>query len=177
MHEDHQREQYFFDPPTIERLAGLLAPYQRPLCLCAPTVAEELLRRGRAPRLLEIDARFAHLPGFLRWDLYRPRPLDERFDVIFCDPPFRKVTLAQLFTALRVLCHGDFATPILLCHLADRELDVRGALARFALVPTGVEPGYVSVRPLPENRVMLYANVPLPGPLPAGAGSAGAPPR
>jgi hypothetical protein len=102
MHEDHQREQCFFDPPTIDRLAGLLASYQRPLCLCAPTVAEELLRRGRAPRLLEIDARFAHLPGFLRWDLYRP---------------------------------------------------------------------------LPENRVMLYANAPLSGPPPAGAGSGGAPPR
>ena len=40
MHEDHQREQYFFDPPTIVRLGALVSPYERPCCLCAPTVAE-----------------------------------------------------------------------------------------------------------------------------------------
>jgi hypothetical protein len=158
VHEDHQREQYFFDPPTVARLAALLSRYERPCCLCAPTLAEALQRRGRPARLLEVDERFARLPGFLRWDLYRPQPLAERFDVLFCDPPFRKVTLAQLFSALRVLCQGDFATPLLLCHLASRERDVRGALGRFGLAPTGIEPGYVSVRPVEEHRVMLYAN-------------------
>ena len=166
MHEDHAREQYFFDPPTVARLAGLLLPFSRPLCLCAPTIAEALGRAGRPVRLLEVDERFAHLPGFLRWDLYRPQALDgdadSRPDVIFCDPPFRKVTLAQLFTALRVLCRDDFGAPILLCHLRSRAADVVGALARFGLQPTNVEPGYVTVKPTEENRVLLYANFALP---------------
>lgn len=161
MHENHQREQYFFDPPTVVLLADLLADYERPCCLCAPTVAAELHRRGRRVRLLEGDERFASRPGFVAWDLYRPRPLEERFDVVFCDPPFTKVTLAQLFNALRVVCAGELETPVLLCHLASREADVCGALARFGLAPTGIEPGYISVRPTEENRVMLYANVPL----------------
>ena len=39
MHEDHRREQFFFDPPTVVRLADLLAPYEAPCCRCAPTVA------------------------------------------------------------------------------------------------------------------------------------------
>lgn len=159
MHEDHRREQYWFDPPTVVRLADLLEGYRDPCCLCAPTVAEELHRRGRRVRLLDVDDRFAKLPGFRSWDVYRPEALEERFDAIFCDPPFHKVTLSQLFTALRVLCHGEFATPLYVCHRADRSVDVCGALARFGLAPTAFEPGYVSVKPVPENRVMLYSNV------------------
>ena len=163
MHENHQHEQYFFDPRTVDRFAGLLERYERPCCLCAPTIAAELDRRGRLARLLDVDDRFAALPGYLAWDMYRPRALDEVFDVVLCDPPFNRVSLAQLFAALRVVCRGDFATPIALCHLARRADDVCAALARFGLAPTAVEPGYVSVRPTEENRVLLYANFDLPG--------------
>lgn len=162
MHEDHKREQYFFDPPTRRRLADIAGAHARPCCLCAPMIADELHRRRRAVRVLDIDPRFSYLPGFVQWDVYRPRPLGESFDLIVCDPPFTKVSLSQLFTALRVLCQDDFATPILLCHLADRASDVCGALGRFGLRPTELEAGYVSVRPIEENRVLVYANFDLP---------------
>ncbi|MCB9685584.1 MAG: hypothetical protein H6735_11130 [Alphaproteobacteria bacterium] len=159
MHEDHQREQYFFDPPTVARLADLLEVYDRPCCLCAPTVARALADRGRAVTLLEVDERFASVPGFRRWDLYRPTPLAQTFDAILVDPPFWKVTLSQLFTALRVLARGDLTLPTWVCHLASREADVCGTLAPFGLGPTEIEPGYVSVRPIEANRVRLYSNV------------------
>lgn len=162
MHEDHKREQYFFDPPTRRWIAAVLDGYARPCCLCAPMIADELHRRRRSVRVLDVDPRFAYLPGFLQWDIHRPRALPERFDLIVCDPPFTNVSLARLFTALRVLCQDDFATPILLCHLASRAVDVCGALARFGLRPTGIEAGYVSVRPTEENRVLVYANCDLP---------------
>ncbi|MEZ4294888.1 MAG: hypothetical protein R3B70_07915 [Polyangiaceae bacterium] len=162
MHEDHKREQYFFDPPTRRWFADILERYAHPCCLCAPMIAEELHRRRKAVRVLDIDPRFSHLPGFQKWDLHRPEPLPERFDVIACDPPFTKVSLARLFTALRVLCQGDLTTPILLCHLASRSADVCGTLAPFGLRPTDIEAGYVSVRPIEENRVLVYSNFDLP---------------
>jgi len=159
VHEDHQKEQYFFAPHTVQKLADLLAGYRQSCCLCAPMIARELAVRGQGTRLLEIDTRFADVPGFLRWDLYRPQQLGERFDAILCDPPFHIVRLSQLFTALRVVCHGDLSTPIFLCHLERRAVDVCGALAPFGLVPTDIEVGYVSVKPTPENRVCIYTNV------------------
>jgi hypothetical protein len=159
VHEDHHREQYFFDPPTVQRLADLLADYAAPCCLCAPMIARELVVRQQPVRLLEIDARFSDVPGFVSWDLYRPRPLSERFDAILVDPPFHKVRLSQLFTALRILCQGDLTTPIFLCHLESRAADVCGALAPLGLLSTDVPVGYVSVKDIPENRVCLYSNV------------------
>jgi hypothetical protein len=158
VHEDHQKEQYFFDPPTVQRLADRLANYDNPCCLCSPMIARELAARGRPARLLEIDDRFAEVPGFVPWDLYRPQHLDERFDAILVDPPFHKVRLSQLFTALRTLCHGDLNTPIFLCHLESRAADVCGTLAPFGMLSTDTMIGYVSVKPIPENRVCLYTN-------------------
>lgn len=159
VHEDHASEQYFFDPPTVAHLADRLEGYLKPCCLCAPLVAAELERRGRDVLLLERDLRFATLRGFRAWDLYRPVPLRERPGAVLVDPPFTKVSLSQLFTALRVVT-GEPTVPLFVCHLADRADDVVGALAPFGLRATPFEPGYVSVRPLPEHRVLLYTNVP-----------------
>ena len=159
MHEDHQKQQYFFDAPTVQTLSNLMAGYDNPCCLCSPMIARELVGRGRSARLLEIDTRVSDVPGFVPWDLYRPKPLGERFDAILCDPPFQKVRLSQLFTALRVLCQGDFRTPIFLCHLDSRSIDVCSALALFGLAPTEIVPGYISVKPTLANGVRLYSNV------------------
>lgn len=163
MQENHQREQYFFAPPTVQRLTDLMMDARAPCCLCAPMIARELAARGRSARLLDIDERFSVTPGFRRWDLYRPEPVGETFDRILCDPPFTKVRLSQLFDALRVVCQGDFSTPILLCHLAQRAGDVTGALARFGLQPTDIEVQYVSIKPTAYNRVILYTNAALVG--------------
>ncbi len=156
--EDHQREQYFFDRPTVARLADMVDAHARPVCLCVPMVARELARRGRAVKLLDVDARFAQLPGFTRWDLYRPSPLPELPDLVLSDPPFTLVRLSQLFTAIHTLCRGELRTRVAIVWPTARALDITGTFAPFGLRATGFEPGYVSVRPIEENRASLFAN-------------------
>lgn len=160
MQENHQLEQYFFDRETTGRLADLCAAAAAPCCLGTPSVARELHRRGQPARLLDVDARFAELPGFVHWDFYRPRPLSERFDLIVCDPPFSRVRLSQLFVALRTLVQGDFTTRLVLCHLERRQHDIQGALGAFGLSLTDIVPTYVSVSPSPADRIVVYANFP-----------------
>ncbi len=156
--EDHQREQYFFDVPTVARLADMVEAHARPVCLCVPMVARELARRGRSVQLLDVDARFSQLPGFTRWDLYRPTPLAETPDLILSDPPFTLVRLSQLFTAIHTLCRGELRTRVAIVWPTARALDITGTFAPFGLRETDFEPGYVSVRPIEENRASLFAN-------------------
>ena len=159
MHERHEHEQYFFTRDTVERLAGFLARFERPACLCTPTVGAQLAARKVSVRTLEIDERFAQTPGFLHFDMYRPRPLAESFDVILCDPPFEKVSLAQLFTAVRSLAHGDFGQRLLLCYPVERAGAVLGTFAPFGLVPTGVHPQYVTVQAHGPRGIELFGNL------------------
>ncbi len=159
--EDHQREQYFFDGPTTRRLADLLARFEHPCCLCAPRVGQELVERGRRCRTLDIDERFGALEGFSTWDLYRPLPLDTSFDVILCDPPFNRVSLSQLFRAVGILAQGSLEQPLALCYLARRSGALLGTFAPFGLEATGLQLGYVSVRPIAEHRIELFTNFPI----------------
>lgn len=160
MYEHHQREQYFFDPPTVTRLADFAQQFERPCCLCAPLVARELAVRGAPVRLLDTDERFAGVPGFRRYDLYRPAWLDETFDLILCDPPFFRVSLSQLFVALRTLSHHDFGQPLLVCYLTRRATRLLGALALFNLAPTGYLPGYLTVDTSGKSQVEVFSNLP-----------------
>ena len=160
MYERHQREQYFFDPPTLTRLADFAGQFARPCCLCAPLVARELAARGHWVRLLEIDERFAALPGYRRYDLYRPDWLDETYDLILCDPPFFRVSHSQLFTALRTLSHFNFSQPLLLCHLTRRAPRLLGTLALFNLAPTGYFPAYQTVDTTGKSEIEFFSNLP-----------------
>lgn len=161
MQERHEHEQYFFAPPTVRGLSTFLAGFVRPACLCTPMVAALLAQRGRPARLLELDERFASTPGFAAFDLYRPRALAERFDIILCDPPFEKVSLAQLFAAVRVLAHGDFAQPLLLCYPSERAAAVQGTFAPFGLTATEAYPRYVSVQAHGPEGIRIYGNLAL----------------
>lgn len=164
--ERHEREQYF-DDPTRSALADLLEAYSRPCCLCAPTVGEELHARGRPARVLDIDERFSHLPGFRRWNMRRPEHLGERFDVIVCDPPFFTVSLSELFRALRLLQGFDPSTPVVLTHLTRRAHAVEAAMRPLGVggirrIEHGPRPGYLTVRPTPRNHISYFANIPMP---------------
>src|SRR5262245_29477559 len=117
MDERHQYEQYFFAPDTLSRLTGFLARYDRVCVLCAPLLGQALATAGRKVRILDIDERFAAVPGFLRWDIHRPTPLGETFDVILCDPPFFNISLSRLFRAVRVLAQHRLDQPLLVSYL------------------------------------------------------------
>lgn len=158
MHENHQREQYFFDASSIEALVRVLEPYERVCCLCAPMLGRALHERGRTPRVLDIDERFADLAGFRRYDLYRPEALEEDYDVLLCDPPFFTVSLSQLFRAIRMLCRFDLSRRVLVSYLVRREAAIMGTFAPFGLRPTSFEPGYATVDTSDRSRIRFYAN-------------------
>jgi Probable N6-adenine methyltransferase len=159
MHERHELEQYFFLPETTEQLASFAAGFALPCCLCAPSVGVALGQRRVAARVLEIDERFASTPGFVRWDLYRPQPLDETFGLIVCDPPFLKVSLAQLFAALRVLARGEPSQPLLLCYPRERAIHLLATFAPFGLRPTGLCPRYQTVQAHGPEDIEFFGNL------------------
>jgi len=145
--EHHHREQYFFDQKTLAELADFAAAFECPCCLCAPMLGRELHRRGRQVRVLDVDRRFADLSGFVEWDLYRPRHLEGEFDLIVCDPPFFNVSLSQLSTAIRLLCHFDLSRKVMVSYPVrrsraivelSRRLDCGGAVSAGVFDGAGV---------------------------------------
>ena len=154
MLERHEIEQFFWDDATLSQLAARIcertAPAEAVCCLCAPFLGRELARRGRPSRVLDIDERFAQDRGFERFDLFRPAWRDGRFGLIVCDPPFWKVSLSQLFAAVRVLAHHDWEQPLLFCYPQRRGTSLCGTFARFGLAPLpSWRAGY---RTLPEAK-------------------------
>lgn len=158
LEEHHHREQYFFDEQTLDELAGFVGSFSSPCCLCAPMLGRELHRRGRVVTVLDVDRRFADLPGFIEWNLYRPRHLDREFDLILCDPPFFNVSLSQLFTAIRLLCRFDLTRRVMISYPLRRQNAILGTFAPFNLRPTGYRPGYLTVQKCEKNEIEFYAN-------------------
>jgi hypothetical protein len=165
MHELHENEQYFFDRPTLDTLAGVVSGFATPCCVCAPLLGQALERRGVAVRTLDIDRRFAHLKGFVPYDIHRPHWLGEAFGLIVSDPPFFGVSLSQLFTALRLLSRYDYGQPLLVSYLGRRGSNLMGTFARFGLQPTGYRPGYQTVQAVARNTIEFFSNVSLDLPI------------
>lgn len=163
MKERHDQEQYFFNQQTVDAVADLLEPFERPCVLCAPMVGIELEDRGTDVVTLDIDERFNALRSFRRWDLYRPERIEQRFGVIFVDPPFFGPSLSQLFHALRVLAHFDFTQRIAVSYLVRRRNAVLGTFVPFMLRATGFCPGYRTVKRCERNDIEVFANFELKG--------------
>lgn len=159
MYEIHANEQYFFDEPTLDRLSRFLARWSAPCCICAPLLGKFAAERGVPVTILDVDERFADVPGFNRYDLYKPIWLEEKFDVIVCDPPFFNVSLSQLFSALRLLSHHDLSQPLMVSYLARRANAITGTFAPFKLRPTGYRPGYQTVKKSTKNEIEFFSNL------------------
>jgi len=155
-------EQFFFTDETASRIADFAQEFPRPCCLCAPTVGKELASRGVEVRTLDIDERFADLPGFRRWDLHRPEWLGEEFGIIVCDPPFFNASLSGLFSAIRTLSRNDFDQPLFVTYLVRRSPNVIGTFSPFGLRPTGLHPDYLTVVNCRKNDIEFFSNVPRP---------------
>jgi len=145
MHENHRREQYFWDGPTLAALAEALEPYSRPVLLCAPMLGQYLHEQGRTVVVLDTDRRFTELPGFRYWDIHRPEWLGFKPDLILCDPPFYSVKLDRLYRALMNLTGHDPCVPLTLSWLARRRHALLGTFARFDLQEVPFRPSYVTV--------------------------------
>jgi hypothetical protein len=161
VYEIHRHEQYFFDDQTLDHLAGFLADWPAPCCLCAPLLGQRLVSRGVAAAILDVDERFAALSGFRRYDLYRPEWIDREFDVILCDPPFFNVSLSQLFTAVRKLSHFRFDQPLMISYLHRRAESLLGTFAPFGMRPTGYHPTYQTVQACAKNDIEFFSNLPM----------------
>lgn len=161
MHENHAREQYFFTDDTCAALVGMLTPWPRVCLLCAPRLGEVMVAQGAQPAILDIDTRFAGVPGFQQWDCNRPQHLGQSFDLIFCDPPFFNLSLSRLFTAIRLLADFDLTTPLVLAYLSRRARAICGTFAPFGLQPVDWYPSYNTLVKHPRNHIQLFANVPL----------------
>ena len=109
--------------------------------------------------ILDIDDRFADLPGFVRFDVYRPEWVGKRFGLILCDPPFFGVSLSQLFAALRLLSHNDYQQPMLVSYLRRRSSAILGTFSRFDLRSTGYFPSYQTVQRSPRNEIEFFSNL------------------
>lgn len=160
--EKHEREQYFYDERTLAELADLVGHFERPCLLCAPMLGRALHERGRDVAVLDVDRRFADLPGFVEWDLCRPRPVGQAFDLILCDPPLVAAPLSQLFQAVSVLCRFDFTRHVAVTYLWRRRSAVLGTFVPFGLKAAGYQPTYATVEACERNRVEFFANFPLP---------------
>jgi len=162
MYELHENEQYFFDQPTLRGLTDFVVDgaFQAPCCLCCPLLGQSLAQRRVPVRILDSDERFGATSGFTLYDIYRPAWTGESYDLIICDPPFFKVSLSQLFKAVRTLSRHDFSQPLLLCYLSRRAPNVLGTFARFELRATGLRPGYQTVQNTPRNEIEFFSNLP-----------------
>jgi hypothetical protein len=159
MYELHQNEQYFFDKPTLDHLANFVQQFSHPCCVCAPLLGKTLVEQGYKVKILDIDERFASLPGFQHFDIFRPAWLEEEFDLILCDPPFFSVSLSQLFTAIRKLAHYNFSQPLLISYLQRRATNILGTFSPFQLVATGYYPGYQTVQKIDRNKIEFFSNL------------------
>ena len=159
MYEKHENEQYFFDQPTVAHLAEFASNFQNPCCLCAPLLGQELEKRSIEVTSLDVDDRFAALRGFRSYDLYRPQYLGEQFGLIICDPPFFRVSLAQLFNAIWLLSRHDYEQPLLICYLVRRSANLMGTFWRFGLEATGYRPAYQTVQKMERNDIEFYGNL------------------
>ena len=159
MYELYQNEQYFFNQSTLERLANFVKQFSQPCCLCAPLLGKTLAEQGVSVKILDIDERFASVPGFQRYDIYRPIWIDEEFDLILCDPPFYNVSLSQLFTAIRQLAHYNYDQLLLVSYLQRRAANIMGTFSRFNLTSTGYYPGYQTVQDIERNKIEFFSNL------------------
>ena len=99
-----------------------------------------LVEAGQPVTTLDIDERLAHLPGFRVFNVYRPNWLGDSFGLILSAPPFFKVSLSQLFTAIRCLARNNFEQPLMVSYLKRREAAILGTFAKFGLAPSGYRP-------------------------------------
>ncbi len=159
MYEIHAQEQYFFDEPTLDQLSEFLARWSAPCCICAPLLGKHAVEQGVPVTILDVDERFADVPGFRHYDLYNPEWIDQEFDLIFCDPPFFNVSLSQLFKALRLLSHHNLRQPLMLSYLSRRANAVMGTFAPFNLQSTGYRPGYQTVKKSSKNEIEVFSNL------------------
>ena len=157
--ERHDLEQYFFTKDMIDKyITSLMMRFEdkenieKKLCLiCAPSLATAFYERhGIVVNCLDIDTRFANLPGFRYFDLQNPIAFLNEFELILIDPPFFYISLEQMATALSMLCKASSAVggcKLMISFMVKDEARVKQAFHEFQLERTSLELEYATVGP------------------------------
>jgi hypothetical protein len=162
--ERHEVEQYFWSERTVCTLASALAGMQNICCLTTPALAQALHEEGsKDVTLLDIDERFASLPGFCHFDLLKPTCAASRFDVIVFDPPFFYIPAQQLKRAVIAITSGRTDVPLLMAFLVREEAELLRAFSDFRLSRTKFTLEYANVKESKWSNYALYSNIDLPG--------------
>jgi len=162
--ERREVEQYFCSERTVYMLMSAIADMGNVGCLTTPALAQALHDEGYTDvALLDIDERFASLPGFQHFDLLKPIAHSQKFDVIVFDPPFFYIPLEQLKKAVLTLTHGRTNVPFLIAFLAREEAKLLNVFRDFGLCRTKFVLEYANVKESKWSNYALYSNVDLPG--------------
>ena len=170
-HREHQ--QYFYSRKTANLIIDAVfhhfnydtdAVQEQFACLCAPSIAEILHHdHGLSVTLLDIDTRFAHLPGFHRFDLLAPEVPPSMpsggFSLVLFDPPYFDLPVSSMKTAVDSIASKS-------AHLMVGFLrrDESLLLKHFpTLARTAAVMEYDRVRDSRWSNYALYANCDLPG--------------
>ena len=159
MDELNQNEQYFFDEETLSYLSKVLLRWDSICCLCTPLLGQYLAERRNGITILDIDTRFDKVSGFKYYDLSDPKWLDEKYDLIICDPPFFGVSFSNLIDAIRKLSHYDLNQKLMICIVQRRSGKLLEIFSEFGLLPTGYFPTYQTVNTDDKTKIEFFSNL------------------
>ena len=162
---DYELSQYFFTKECVDYLIDSLDKFNNPCCVGTPRLAKGWFDRGRNVRLLDIDERFSFLPGFIYFDITKPKVLDEKFDIIIMDPTFNWGDDVLLKT-VNILSHNDNSQKLLLIHRLSNSTSILEKFKEYNLKPTGYYPEYSNIHWGWKNYVMCFSNFEFPYYLP-----------
>lgn len=155
-HPDGRREQFFFDDETCRWLYNRLGEASSILCLSCPRLAWEFHVRGdrREVILLDLDERFAGIPGFVRTDLTTEAIPDGHWDAVVWDPPALRFPPDVLVNRLHELAaRSDL---LLLAYPQDLFAQVSGRMNQLGLQELSRRPGYRVGNRFNRNRMRFY---------------------
>ena len=172
--ERHNLEQYFFTKDMIDKyITALMMRFEdketieKKLCLiCAPSLATAFYERHNiAVPCLDIDTRFANLPGFRYFDLCNPESFPNEFELILIDPPFFYISLEQMAKALTMVTKASSAPQgckLMISFMLKDEQRVKQAFSAFNLERTTLELEYATVGPNRWANYALWSNTDIP---------------
>ena len=148
--------QFFYTAETARLLVNALNDYSSPCCFCTPRLAWEWKQRGREVRLLDYDVRFSVLPGFRHFDVLKPEPINELFDVVIFDPIF--VPAGVLVRAVRAVMAGSPMADLYMTFPIDREEELLRAFATLSLKPVDFPLTCCNIKPEYQSLFRLYGS-------------------
>ena len=120
------------DDRLQRQLSDLAECFDAPCLVDAPLLAQDLLGRNRDVSAFTDQSDFAELPGFRRWSVAQPIYVADEFDFVLLIA--RDRVPSEVFSAMRVLTHFHYDTPVVVVTPKASASRVGAAMERFELV-------------------------------------------